>query len=216
MTNHFEAGGFVRSNEDVAYPNLMIHFLPIAIRYDGTACRLAATDTRSTSARCTLGRPRERCASAPRIRASPRSLRFNYLSTDQDRREWVEAIACARRHPGPAGLQAVRRWRALPRGQRRRDRRADPGLGTRAPARRRCTRRAPAAWEPTRWPWSTRESLRVHGLDGLRSRGCIRDADDHEREHLRTGDDDRREIRGRDPRSRSRFRPLRSAEACST
>ncbi|HET6791257.1 MAG TPA: GMC family oxidoreductase N-terminal domain-containing protein, partial [Actinomycetota bacterium] len=31
-TNHFEAGGFVRSNEDVAYPNLMFHFLPIAIR----------------------------------------------------------------------------------------------------------------------------------------------------------------------------------------
>ena len=36
-TNHFEAGGFVRSNDDVAYPNLMFHFLPIAIRYDGTA-----------------------------------------------------------------------------------------------------------------------------------------------------------------------------------
>jgi choline dehydrogenase len=25
------------------------------------------------------------------------ALRFNYLSTEQDRREWVEAIACARR-----------------------------------------------------------------------------------------------------------------------
>ena len=36
-TNHFEAGGFVRSNDDVAYPNLMFHFLPIAIRYDGTS-----------------------------------------------------------------------------------------------------------------------------------------------------------------------------------
>ena len=36
-TNHFEGGGFVRSNEDVAYPNLMFHFLPLAIRYDGTS-----------------------------------------------------------------------------------------------------------------------------------------------------------------------------------
>ena len=36
-TNHFEAGGFVRSNDEVAYPNLMFHFLPIAIRYDGSA-----------------------------------------------------------------------------------------------------------------------------------------------------------------------------------
>jgi choline dehydrogenase len=35
-TNHFEAGGFVRGNEDVKYPNLMYHFLPIAVRYDGT------------------------------------------------------------------------------------------------------------------------------------------------------------------------------------
>src|SRR6185503_1704823 len=35
-TNHFEGGGFARSNEDVAYPNLMFHMLPIAIRYDGS------------------------------------------------------------------------------------------------------------------------------------------------------------------------------------
>ena len=35
-TNHFEAGGFIRSNDDVEYPNLMFHFLPIAVRYDGS------------------------------------------------------------------------------------------------------------------------------------------------------------------------------------
>ena len=35
-TNHFEAGGFVRGNDEVDYPNLMYHFLPIAVRYDGT------------------------------------------------------------------------------------------------------------------------------------------------------------------------------------
>ena len=27
----------------------------------------------------------------------PPRLRFNYLSTERDRREWLEAIACARR-----------------------------------------------------------------------------------------------------------------------
>ena len=36
-TNHFEAGGFLRSNDDVPYPNLMFHFLPLAIRYDGSS-----------------------------------------------------------------------------------------------------------------------------------------------------------------------------------
>ena len=46
-------------DEDVAYPNLMFHFLPLAIRYDGTA-RPAATATRSTSGRCTPT-PAARC-----------------------------------------------------------------------------------------------------------------------------------------------------------
>ncbi len=36
-TNHFEAGAFLKSNSQEAYPNLMFHFLPIAIRYDGTS-----------------------------------------------------------------------------------------------------------------------------------------------------------------------------------
>src|SRR6185312_2592252 len=36
-TNHFEAGGFIRGDDEVAYPNLMFHFLPVAIRYDGSA-----------------------------------------------------------------------------------------------------------------------------------------------------------------------------------
>ncbi|SVC95298.1 uncharacterized protein METZ01_LOCUS348152, partial [marine metagenome] len=35
-TNHFEAGGFLRSNDEVSWPNLMFHFLPIAVRYDGS------------------------------------------------------------------------------------------------------------------------------------------------------------------------------------
>ena len=36
-TNHFEAGGFIRSNETVAYPNIQFHFLPVAVRYDGSS-----------------------------------------------------------------------------------------------------------------------------------------------------------------------------------
>ena len=30
-TNHFEAGGFIRSNDKEKYPNIMMHFLPLAI-----------------------------------------------------------------------------------------------------------------------------------------------------------------------------------------
>jgi choline dehydrogenase len=92
-TNHFEAGGFIRSNDEVGYPNLMFHFLPIAVRYDGTAPRghgyqLHAgpmySDARG-SVKITSGDPR----------AHP-ALRFNYLSTEQDRREWVECVRAAR------------------------------------------------------------------------------------------------------------------------
>ncbi|HVR33317.1 MAG TPA: choline dehydrogenase [Acidimicrobiia bacterium] len=93
-TNHFEAGGFLRSNEDVLWPNLMFHFLPIAIRYDGSSPAgghgyqihigpMYSNSTGSVKIRST--NPRDKPA-----------LRFNYLSTDQDRREWVEAIRTTR------------------------------------------------------------------------------------------------------------------------
>jgi choline dehydrogenase len=95
-TNHFEAGGFVRSNDQVTYPNLMYHFLPIAVRYDGTlppgggghgyqvhvgpmysdvrgTCKVVSTDPRRHPA-----------------------LLFNYLSTENDRREWLEAVRITR------------------------------------------------------------------------------------------------------------------------
>ena len=93
-TNHFEGGGFARSNDEVAYPNLMFHFLPIAIRYDGSApagghgyqvhIGPMYSDSRGTVK-----------ITSPDPRVHP-ALRFNYLSTPTDRREWAEAIAIAR------------------------------------------------------------------------------------------------------------------------
>ena len=34
-TNHFEAGGFIRSSKDREWPDIQYHFLPAAVRYDG-------------------------------------------------------------------------------------------------------------------------------------------------------------------------------------
>jgi choline dehydrogenase len=72
----------------------MFHFLPIAVRYDGSApagghgyqvhIGPMNSDARG-SVRITSADP-----------AAKPALRFNYLSTDQDRREWVEAIGVAR------------------------------------------------------------------------------------------------------------------------
>jgi choline dehydrogenase len=94
-TNHFEGGGFARSNEDVAYPNLMFHFLPIAIRYDGSA------PAGQHGYQVHIGPMNSDARGSVRI-TSPDpavhpAIRFNYLSTAQDRREWVEAIHVARR-----------------------------------------------------------------------------------------------------------------------
>jgi choline dehydrogenase len=94
-TNHFEGGGFARSNETVEYPNLMFHFLPLAIRYDGTAPAGGHGYQVHIGPMYSDSRGSVKITSTdPRVHPA---LRFNYLSTAQDRREWVEAIRLARR-----------------------------------------------------------------------------------------------------------------------
>jgi len=93
-TNQFEAGGFTRSNSDVAYPNLMFHFLPLAIRYDGTG------DTRGHGYQVHVGPMYSDARGWLKIKSADPfekpAMQFNYLSTDQDRREWIEAVKTAR------------------------------------------------------------------------------------------------------------------------
>jgi choline dehydrogenase len=93
-SNHFEAGGFIRSNDDVSYPNLMLHFLPIAVRYDGSSPAGGHGYQVHIGPMYSDSRGSVRITS-PDVRAKP-ALRFNYLSTEQDRREWVEAISLVR------------------------------------------------------------------------------------------------------------------------
>jgi len=89
-SNHFEAGGFIRSNDEVAYPNLMYHFLPIAVRYDGTAP--AGGHGYQVHIGPMYSDARGKLWITGPDPFAPPAFRFNYLSTDQDRREWVEAI----------------------------------------------------------------------------------------------------------------------------
>ncbi len=93
-TNHFEGGGFVRSNDEVAYPNLMFHFLPLAIRYDGSA------GAKGHGYQVHVGPMYSDARGSISLRSTDPhehpAIRFNYLSTEQDRREWVESIRVAR------------------------------------------------------------------------------------------------------------------------
>jgi len=93
-TNHFEAGGFIRGNEEVEYPNIQFHFLPLAIRYDGSQPSAAH------GYQVHVGPMYSNSKGSVKLKSKdPRqypALRFNYLSTDQDRKEWLEAIRCTR------------------------------------------------------------------------------------------------------------------------
>jgi choline dehydrogenase len=163
-TNHFEAGGFIRSNDTVAYPNLMFHFLPIAVRYDGSAPAGGHGYQVHIGPMYSDARGSVRITSLD-ARQKP-ALRFNYLSTDQDRREWVEAIRHAR------AILAQPAWADLDGGE------LSPGPGVR-------TDEEILAWvardgETALHPSCTcrmgtddmsvvdPETLRVHGVDGLR------------------------------------------------
>ena len=81
----------------------MFHFLPIAVRYDGcsAACQVwPVAGGRNHGYQVHVG---PMCAdmrgsvriTSPGARVKP-ALCFNYLSTPNDRREWVEAIGVAR------------------------------------------------------------------------------------------------------------------------
>src|SRR4051794_31793099 len=94
-SNHFEAGGFIRSNDLVDYPNLMFHFLPIAIRYDGS--RPAAEHGYQVHIGPMYSDVRGTVTLKSRDPREHPALRFNYLSTETDRREWIEMIRIARR-----------------------------------------------------------------------------------------------------------------------
>jgi choline dehydrogenase len=94
-TNHFEAGGFACSNPSVAYPNLMFHFLPLAVRYDGSSPESRHGYQVHIGPMYSNSRGHVRIKSS-NAREHPAML-FNYLSTPEDRQEWTEAVAIARK-----------------------------------------------------------------------------------------------------------------------
>jgi choline dehydrogenase len=93
-TNHFESGGFIRSEAGVRHPDLQYHFLPMAVRYDGNA---PAT---GHGFQAHVGPMRPTSRGHVRIRSSKPTdapqIVFNYLSTEQDRKEFRAAIRLTR------------------------------------------------------------------------------------------------------------------------
>jgi choline dehydrogenase len=93
-TNHFEACAFIRSRAGVPYPDLQLHFLPGAIRYDG---RAAAT---TNGFQVHIGPMRSPSRGFVRLKSREAReapmIRFNYMSSEEDWRDFRTAIRLTR------------------------------------------------------------------------------------------------------------------------
>ncbi|NBP51133.1 MAG: choline dehydrogenase [Actinobacteria bacterium] len=163
-SNHFEGGGFVRSNGDVRYPNLMFHFLPIAVRYDGTQPAGGHGYQVHIGPMYSNSRGHLRAVS-PDVRDKP-AFTFNYLSTPEDLREWVEAIAIARSILGQPAFAPFSGGEISP----------GPGVATDDEVLDWVRRDAETAYHPSctcrmgtdRMSVVDPATMRVHGMTGLR------------------------------------------------
>ena len=94
-TNHFESAAFVRSRAGVEYPDIQFHFLPVAIRYDGKA----AAKSHGFQAHVGPMRSKSRgaiCLQSSDYHEAP-SIRFNYMSHEDDWRDFRHCITLARK-----------------------------------------------------------------------------------------------------------------------
>lgn len=90
-SNQFEAAGFIRSGAGKAYPDIQFHFLPIAVRYDGTAA------AEGHGFQTHVGPMRSKSRGTVRLRSGRAEdapeIRFNYMSHPDD---WEEFRTCIR------------------------------------------------------------------------------------------------------------------------
>ncbi|MFB9148028.1 choline dehydrogenase [Halomonas alkalicola] len=93
-SNQFESCGFIRSNDQEAWPNLQYHFLPIAISYNGKSAVQAHGFQAHVGSMRSESRGRIRLISRD-PEAAP-SILFNYMSTEKDWQEFRDAIRLTR------------------------------------------------------------------------------------------------------------------------
>ncbi len=93
-SNHFEAGGFIRSRPGIDFPDLQLTFMPLAIK-PGT---VEDVGEHSFQVHIDLMRPRSLGHVAIRSAdpAAPPSILFNYLQDPQDRRDLRESVRLTR------------------------------------------------------------------------------------------------------------------------
>ncbi|WON77365.1 choline dehydrogenase [Serratia sp. UGAL515B_01] len=93
-SNHFEAGGFIRSHEEFEWPNIQYHFLPVAVNYNGS------NPIKVHSFQAHVGSMRSPSRGRIQVRSKDPhehpSILFNYMAHEQDWREFRAAIRITR------------------------------------------------------------------------------------------------------------------------
>lgn len=163
-SNIFEAAGFICSNDDVAFPDVIVGFAPMAMAFDpdkhldghGYQCHVGTMAARARgSVKVTSADPAEH----------PRII-LNYLDNARDRADWVKAIRIARGILAQPAFSDVDGGEILPGPEVETDeqivdwvaRLAQTGLHPTGSARM-----GPGSGDVV-----DPASLRVHGLEGLR------------------------------------------------
>ncbi|NCF75565.1 MAG: choline dehydrogenase [Proteobacteria bacterium] len=93
-TNHFEVGGFIRSDKIQSQPDIQFHFLPTAMSYDGSA------KARGHGFQVHVGPMLPKSRGSVTLRSKrvnePPKIVFNYMSHEEDRQVFRAAIRKAR------------------------------------------------------------------------------------------------------------------------
>ena len=93
-SNHFDAGGFIRSRKGVEHPDLQYHFFPMAVRYDGQS------PNNAHGFQAHVGSMRSPSKGWVKLRSANAEddpeICFNYMSKPQDWQEFRAAVRLTR------------------------------------------------------------------------------------------------------------------------
>jgi len=105
-TNHFESCAFIRSRAGRKTPDIQYHFLPAAMRYDGTP----SIEGHGFQVHVGPNKPssRGRVSITSRDPLEPPSIAFNYLSQQKDVEDWRQCIRLTREIIGQAAMDEFR------------------------------------------------------------------------------------------------------------
>ncbi|MCE1116769.1 MULTISPECIES: choline dehydrogenase [Pseudomonas] len=162
-SNHFEAGGFIRSSKGLRWPDIQFHFLPAAMRYDGDKPFKGHGFMVLTGPNKPKSRGHVRALSADPYQHP--EIRFNYLQSEEDREGFRRCVRLTREILAQPAMDRFRGEELAPGPQVQTDEQIDAFVR--------------ANMESTMHPCGScrmgeddmavvDSTLRVHGLQGLR------------------------------------------------